>query len=80
VSTQHYELDSTLWPSWTVRVLDNVEGSGNYALNWIGRALLPETFVKRSMKGLMQDHIVQTSFVEPHSFRMEVFGLMLESF
>ena len=38
-------------PSWTIRVLDNVPGSPNNALNWVPEELLPETFVKGTMDG-----------------------------
>lgn len=38
-------------PSWTLRVLDNVPGSPNNALNWVSAEMLPETFVKGTMDG-----------------------------
>ncbi|KAF8206170.1 hypothetical protein K438DRAFT_1816717 [Mycena galopus ATCC 62051] len=38
-------------PEWTVRVLDNVPDSPNYALKYIARALLPDAFVERKMDG-----------------------------
>jgi hypothetical protein len=38
-------------PDWTVRILDNVPDSPNYALNYLPRALLPEAFVERKMDG-----------------------------
>jgi hypothetical protein len=38
-------------PSWTVRVLDNVAESPNYALNYLGRELLVQAFVQRTMDG-----------------------------
>jgi hypothetical protein len=38
-------------PSWSVRVLDNVSGSPNNALNWVKADQLPETFVKGTMDG-----------------------------
>jgi hypothetical protein len=38
-------------PDWTVRILDNVPDSPNYALNYLPRALLPEAFIERKMDG-----------------------------
>jgi len=38
-------------PDWTVRILDNVPDSPNYALKYLSRALLPEAFVERKMDG-----------------------------
>ena len=38
-------------PSWSVRVLDNVPGSPNNALQWVAADTLPETFVKGTMDG-----------------------------
>ena len=38
-------------PSWSVRVLDNVPGSPNNALQWVAADALPETFVKGTMDG-----------------------------
>ncbi|KAK7022314.1 capsule polysaccharide biosynthesis [Favolaschia claudopus] len=36
---------------WTIRVLDNVPSSPNYALNFVSRELLPDAFVERKMDG-----------------------------
>ncbi|KAK7048894.1 capsule polysaccharide biosynthesis [Favolaschia claudopus] len=38
-------------PSWTIRVLDNVPDSPNYALRFVPSELLPDAFVKRKMNG-----------------------------
>lgn len=38
-------------PSWTIRILDVVPGSANHALNFVPAALLPEAFVKGTLKG-----------------------------
>ncbi|KAJ6500463.1 hypothetical protein C8R45DRAFT_1122260, partial [Mycena sanguinolenta] len=38
-------------PEWTVRILDNVPDSPNYALKYLSRALLPDAFVERTMDG-----------------------------
>jgi hypothetical protein len=45
-------------PEWTVRVLDSVPGSPNYALNFIPASLLPAAFVDGRMDG---------PYVGPHS-------------
>lgn len=45
-------------PEWTIRVLDNIPDSPNYALNYVDENMLPETFVKRTMNG---------PYVGPHS-------------
>jgi hypothetical protein len=47
-----------LGPSWTVRVLDKIPSSPNYALSWIAHDQLPECFVKDTMTG---------PYVGPHS-------------
>src|SRR5688572_6433794 len=36
---------------WTIRVLDNVPGSSNYALRYVSEANVPECFVARTMDG-----------------------------
>ena len=41
-----------LGPSWTVRVLDSMRGSPNYALNYVPPDSLPETWVKGTMDGV----------------------------
>ncbi|KAJ7887512.1 hypothetical protein B0H14DRAFT_1235306 [Mycena olivaceomarginata] len=38
-------------PEWTVRILDNVPDSPNYALKHLTPALLPEAFLERKMDG-----------------------------
>ncbi|KAK4693880.1 hypothetical protein P7C71_g3596, partial [Lecanoromycetidae sp. Uapishka_2] len=38
-------------PSWSVRILDNVPNSPNYALRWVTPDLLPDTFVNGTMDG-----------------------------
>ncbi|KAJ7261368.1 hypothetical protein B0H12DRAFT_350591 [Mycena haematopus] len=38
-------------PEWTVRILDNVPDSPNYALKFLSRTLLPDAFVERKMDG-----------------------------
>ncbi|KAJ7261369.1 capsule polysaccharide biosynthesis protein [Mycena haematopus] len=38
-------------PEWTVRILDNVPESPNYALKFLSRTLLPDAFVERKMDG-----------------------------
>ncbi|KAL2165005.1 hypothetical protein VTH06DRAFT_301 [Thermothelomyces fergusii] len=38
-------------PEWTVRVLDNVPGSPNFALRYLSPANLPDCFVDRTMDG-----------------------------
>ena len=43
---------------WTVRILDNVPDSPNYALKYLSSALLPEAFVERKMDG---------PYIGPHS-------------
>ncbi|KAK7048899.1 capsule polysaccharide biosynthesis [Favolaschia claudopus] len=43
---------------WTIRVLDNVPSSPNYALNFVSRELLPDAFVERKMDG---------PYIGPHS-------------
>lgn len=40
-----------LGPEWTVRILDNIEGSPNYALNFLSPENLPDCFVNRTMDG-----------------------------
>jgi hypothetical protein len=47
-----------LGPSWTVRVLDKIPSSPNYALSWLSADQLPECFVKDTMTG---------PYVGPHS-------------
>jgi hypothetical protein len=47
-----------LGPSWTVRVLDTIPDSPNYALKFITADYLPETFVRGTMDG---------PYVGPHS-------------
>ena len=54
-------------PSWSVRVLDNVSGSPNNALNWVKADQLPETFVKGTMDGpygmLSRFHFLHSSLL-----------------
>ncbi|EED19058.1 conserved hypothetical protein [Talaromyces stipitatus ATCC 10500] len=38
-------------PSWTIRILDAVPNSPNHALNYVPPAMLPEAFVKGTLKG-----------------------------
>ncbi len=45
-------------PSWTVRILDAVPDSPNYALKFVSPDLLPQTFVNGTMTG---------EYVGPHS-------------
>ncbi|KAL2428335.1 putative glycosyltransferase FCK3 [Exophiala dermatitidis] len=45
-------------PSWTVRVLDAIPDSPNYALNYVSADLLPQSFVNGTMTGV---------YVGPHS-------------
>ncbi|KXT07266.1 hypothetical protein AC578_2482 [Pseudocercospora eumusae] len=40
-----------LCPTWTVRVLDNVPESPNYAMVWVSKDMLPECFTNRTMDG-----------------------------
>lgn len=47
-----------LGPSWTVRVLDKVPESPNYALSWFSADQLPECFIKGTMTG---------PYIGPHS-------------
>ncbi|KAI9150725.1 putative glycosyl transferase FCK3 [Paramyrothecium foliicola] len=36
---------------WTIRILDNIPESANYALKYVHQDLLPQTFIKRTMDG-----------------------------
>lgn len=45
-------------PSWTVRILDHIPESANYALKHVPADLLPEAFVNKDMNG---------PYVGPHS-------------
>lgn len=40
-----------LGPEWDVRCTDMVEGSPNYALNFVDAEYMPECFVKKNMTG-----------------------------